>query len=154
MCEWEEESQQHVARLYSAHSTHHMPSWFWSKHYMTCSPGHIMKPQCNISNQCVCCPMPRLAYLKYLVVSFLPRSTGVLPTAFLITQLPLVTLGMSLNVLWRLLASVSSSPPRKRATHQSNAAIACAHNHKELHHHTKLGALPTQDGIPYRCSTV
>lgn len=66
--------------------------------------------------------------LKYLVVSFLPNSTGVLPTAFLMTQLPLVTFGISLKVLCRRFTSTSSSPSMKRAMHLSKAANACDNN--------------------------
>ena len=66
--------------------------------------------------------------LKYLVVSFLPRSTGVLPTAFLITQLPLVTFGISLKVLCRRFTSSSLSPSMKRAMHLSKAAKACSNS--------------------------
>lgn len=51
-----------------------------------------------------------------------------LPTAFLITQLPLVTLGISLKVLCRRFTSASLSPSMKRATHLSKAAKAYNNN--------------------------
>ena len=66
-----------------------------------------------------------MVYLKYLVVSFLPSKTGVLPTALRMTQLPLVTRGISLNVLWRRFTSSSSSPCMNLASTLSKAANAC-----------------------------
>lgn len=66
-------------------------------------------------------------YRKYLVVSFLPSKTGVLPTAFRMTQLPLVTRGINLKVLWRRFTSASLSPSMKRAITLSKAANACQH---------------------------
>lgn len=84
---------------------------------------------CQHTHAGSCVGMCAVANLKYLVVSFLPSSTGVLPTAFLIIQLPLVTFGISLKVLCRRFtsASLSPSPSTKRATHLSKAANACTH---------------------------
>ena len=55
-------------------------------------------------------------HLKYLVVSFLPSMTGVLPTLCLMTQLPCTTLGMSLKDRCRRCSASRSSPARNLHT--------------------------------------
>ena len=72
-------------------------------------------------------PCLRSAYLKYLVVNFLPSNTGVLPTALRIIQLPLSMRGISLKVLCRLLTSTSesSSPATNRERQRSNGVQLC-----------------------------
>ena len=55
-------------------------------------------------------------HLKYLVVSFLPSMTGVLPTLCLMTQLPCTTLGMSLKERCRRCSASRSSPARNLYT--------------------------------------
>ena len=60
-------------------------------------------------------------------VNFLPSSTGVLPTALRIIQLPLSMRGISLKVLCRLLTSTSesSSPATNRERQRSNGVQLC-----------------------------
>lgn len=64
------------------------------------------------------------AHLKYLVVSFCPRITGVVPTDFCMIQAPLEMWGMSLNCLLRARSASGPSPLMKLRS--SDEELECA----------------------------
>lgn len=65
-----------------------------------------------------------------MLTSFLPRMTGVVPTDWLTTQLPLAQCGMSLNMPLRS----SSLPCRKRLMVKSNGVHSSPVRHDGQHH--------------------
>jgi len=65
------------------------------------------------------------SHLKYVVVSLLPISTDVLPTALRTIHPPSVTLGMSLKALLRRCTSCLLLPFTNRARQRAKAASLC-----------------------------